>query len=409
MPAVDFIELSIEESPVYDGAPAAAPYRVSTDKLYLPARSGVIRPSPQHLDRSDELRGLLSAPARLIETYQPSGALSVRAYARILTWLLHLSGFTGVRTAGGTTVPDGNATQTTAIVAAAAATVPVVDTSQFPSTGSLVSGGTAFTYTGKTATSFTGCTSTPGMASGATVNGVAPTGTSKWVFDKRDAIDAKTAQIRINYATEQLLSLGNGYAVSQLTLNALGEVAAELMGLVFKRQAVDTTTVPAMVAQSIPPFRRRELYLRWLTGGGRVADFNLTIANAVERVNSLGVASPTPYPDALEHGDEQVQVTGSIPKRILDADDVDALLSAATFAALAYWRSTATIAVTGYPYSVWVDLPACQYVDGAPGEMGNKRRYGMDSLDFFAAHSETAGYDARVVLVNDVAAIETFV
>jgi len=77
MPAVDFVEMAIEESPVYEGAnTAATPYRISTDKLYLPARSAVLRPGPQFLDRSDELRGVLGSPPRLIDGFQVAGSLS---------------------------------------------------------------------------------------------------------------------------------------------------------------------------------------------------------------------------------------------------------------------------------------------------------------------------------------------
>jgi hypothetical protein len=53
-----------------------------------------------------------------------------------------------------------------AAVSGGAATVPVYDSSAFSASGSLVSGGTTFTYTGNTGTSFTGCSGTPAMGVG---------------------------------------------------------------------------------------------------------------------------------------------------------------------------------------------------------------------------------------------------
>lgn len=408
MPAVDFVQLALEETAVYDGAPVVTPYRVSTDLLYLLARSARIAPSPLHLDRADELRGVPGAPPRLIDGFEPVGNLSVRAYAKLLTWLFELGGFQGTVTPGGAAVTGPESTTATGVNALNSATVNVADTSRFPATGSFILGGVATTYTGKTATSFTGCGAHAATVGGEVINDNVPAGASKWVFNKREAINAQTAQIVINYARQALKLTGNGYGVSNLTLNAMGECAADMMGLVCKRAAVDTTTVPAYPAMSIPPFRRRELYISDLAGGGRIADWNIGISNPLERIFGLGLAVPTAFPDAMEHGDDQVQVTGSIPKRVLDQDDYDAIVNASTFAAKASFSSAVNIGATTYPYKLVVDMPACQYVSGQPAEMGNRRRFGMDDVGFFASYSEASGYDARLTLVNDVTAIKTF-
>ncbi len=406
MPAVDFVEMAIEESPVYEGAnTAATPYQISTDKLYLPARSAVLRPGPQYLDRSDELRGVLGSPPRLIDGFQVAGSLSIRAYPKDLAWLLSLAGFKGVFTAGGALVTDPDATTATGVNALDSTTVNVADTTLFAASGAFVMLATTVTYTGKTATSFTGCSAHPATVGGEAINVNVPTGASRWVFSKRDSIDAKTAQVKINYATEDVLVTANGVGLSSLGLNAAGELTAELLGLVFARAAADTTTVPAPIALTIPPFRRRDLTLTWLTSSGRTQDFTLAIANPLAAINTLGLTVPSFFPDAMEHGDDQVAVTGSIPKRILDTDDLVALLAGTTFSAKARWKETKVIGATAYTYSMWVEMPACMYVEGAPAEMGNKRRFGMDSLDFFAGYDTTAGYDVKVTLVNDVTSI----
>jgi len=153
---------------------------------------------------------------------------------------------------------------------------------------------------------------------------------------------------------------GNGYGVSQLSLNADGELSADLMGLVLKRLAVDTSSVPVYASAVVPPVRRGDLYVTWLASGGVISDFSFQIANGLERVRSLSIIPPSNYPDLMEYGDAQVAVTGSIPKRVLAAADIDALLAATTFAAKARWVTPKVIGATAYPYSMWVEMPSAQ-------------------------------------------------
>jgi hypothetical protein len=49
-------------------------------------------------------------------------------------------------------------------------------------------------------------------------------------------------------------------------------------------------------------------------------------------VRTLSLATPSNFPDLMEYGDDQAKLTGSIPKRVLAAADIDALLAASTFA-----------------------------------------------------------------------------
>jgi hypothetical protein len=346
MPAADFCELIIEETPRYEGAPTTSPYRLATEKLYLPVRSARLGPAPSHLSRADELRGLLAEPPRLIDRFDPDGSISMRCYLKDLTWLLHLCGLTGTKTAGDGIITDPD---------------------------------------------------------GQTI----PTGAQRWVFTKHDAIDAHSAQISLNYKDEGLMLRGQGYACSQLQLNAAGELTCDLVGLVLKRLALDTTTTPSYTSSAIPPIRRGDLFVSWLAGGGPLADFSVSLANSLERVASLSLATPSNYPDRLEYGNEQVTLTGSIPKRILDADDVDALLAASTFSAKARWKTPKNIGATSYKYSLWIEMPACQLVGGQPDELGNVRRVGA-SYDWVATYDETAGYDFKITIVNDVTSIATF-
>jgi hypothetical protein len=177
---------------------------------------------------------------------------------------------------------------------------------------------------------------------------------------------------------------------------------------VLKRLAVDTTSVPAYVTSAVPPLRRGDLSLTWLGGGGVVADFSLAIANGLEAIRTLSITPPSNYPDQMEFGDDQVKVSGSIPKRILASADIDALLAASTFSARARWKTAKVIGATTYTYTVVVEMPACQYVGGSADAIGNHRRHGA-TFDFEAAYDETSGYDAKITVVNDVTALGTSV
>jgi hypothetical protein len=337
--AVDFAELILE---TVQGNQNQAP-TLAAQKLYLPAQTAQLSPAPQGLDRSDEFRSFAGAPAQLLEGYAPAGKITSRAYWKMLTWLLELSGFVGTHASGDGVITDPDS-----------ATIPV--------------------------------------------------GAHRWTFVKRDAINAQTAQLRLNHRDENVLLTGNGYAVSQLDLNAAGALTAALMGLYVSRAAADTTTVPAYESVAIPPLRQGELYLNWLAGGGIPADFSLSIQNPLEGVHDLSQATTSFFPQAMEFGDKQATVTGSIPKRVLAAADFDALLALTTFSATARWKSNKSIAATAYKYATWVQMPACQYVSGDADPLANVRRIGS-SFNFFAGWDDVSGYDAKITLVNDIASI----
>jgi hypothetical protein len=344
----DFVEIALEESPLNEATHAlgTTPNRISTNKFYLPARAARLSPAPSHLDRSDELRGITGAVPRLIETYDPAGSLSVRAYADALIYLFSLAGFTGVHTAGDGIITD-------------------------PDTVAI------------------------------------PTGAHRWVFNKADQLSPQTAQIKTNYKDEDVLLTGNGYALSSLAIPATGEVTADLAGLLLTKAAHDSSTNPAVSSAAIPPFRRGDLFLTWLSGGGVASDFNISMATPLERIRSMGLNPPSYFPDSLQFGDDQVYATGSIPKRVLNGTDYAALLAATTFAAKAKWVSPKVIGATAYKYSMWIEMPSCQYVGGDADEIGNRRRFGA-SYDFFAAYDESAGYDVKVTIVGSLAAIATY-
>src|SRR4051812_5196978 len=203
MPAVDFVEIALEENPIYEGAvavPATGPNRIATEKLYMPGRSAVIRPNTQLKRRDDEFRSIAGTVPALLDHFEPDGALSEYAYFDNLIWLLSLSGFAGVATPGGATVADPDTTTATGVNALNSATFNVADTTLFPASGVFIFGGAAVTYTGKTATSFTGVGTHAATVGGEIIANNVPATATKWVFTKKTGIIAPTAQLRVNYA-----------------------------------------------------------------------------------------------------------------------------------------------------------------------------------------------------------------
>lgn len=408
--AVDFLEIALEESPINEATYASAltPNRKSTNLLYPPSRTARISPSPTPMSRADELRGLQGEVARLADTYDPAGVITTRAYGDLLPYLLALSGFDGVVTAGGATTTGPLQTTATGVNILNSAVVNVADTTGFDAAGTFIMGGVATTYTGKTATSFTGCGAHVATVGGEVISENVPTNAYKWVFTKRKGITAQTARIRTNYADENVELDGYGFGVDSLSITAAAELSASLTGLYMRRLAADTATVPAVQASSVQPFRRGDLYVSALAGGGVLADFTVNIANSLERIHTASLNPPSDWPDLLELGDDQVQVSGTIPKRILAGTDMDALIAATTFAMTAKWIGRSVIGATTKKYGLWIEMPKCQYIGGDQDELQNRRRHGF-SPDWFAAVDETVGYDAKITVICGVAAIATYV
>lgn len=410
--AVDFVEIAIEESPNNEAtfASTLTPNRKSTNLLYPPSRTARIAPSPSHLSRADELRGIRGEVPRLIETYEPVGVLTTRAYGDLMTWLFALAGFDYAITAGGAGVTTPHATTVVGANGLNSATLVLADTGGLPNAGAVVIGANTVTYTGITraTNTLTGVGAHPAYVGGEAVNGNVPATATKWVFTKRGGINARTARIRTNYADENALLEGYGFGVSSIGLNAGAEASADLMGLYMRRLVADTTTVPAVQSESVQPFRRGDLYISALAGGGVVADWSINIANTLERIRTASLSPASDWPDLMELGDDQVAVTGTLPKRVLSGTDYDALIAATTFSMTARWMARSFIASTTMPYSLWVEMPKVQYVGGDQDELANRRRHGF-SPDWFAAWDSTAGYDVKITLVNGVTAIETYV
>jgi hypothetical protein len=406
---MSYVRLQIEETARYEGAPSITPYRVSTVARDMPIRTFRLSPEPQPLSRADELRNIEGEIADIPDFFEPSGSFAERAYLNVLVFLLQFCGFVSTITAGAGTVatPGINATTITGVNGLNSAVVNVASTAGFPNAGTFFFGANLVTYTGKTDTSFTGCGTHPATTGGEAVGDVLPTGTYKHVFAKRGGSIAKTAQLIAAYTEAARFIRGQGYGCSSIGLNALGELTADLMGLVYVRTA-DPALTPVLDAPTILPMRRADLQICWLAGSAETDDFTVAIANPLERRKTFGLSTRSYFADKMFHGNERVRVTGSIPKFAMANADLDALIAASTFAALARWRSDVNIGATSYPYSMNLDMPSCQLSGGQDDELSNNRRFGS-SYDWVAKWDMTAGYDAKISIVNAIPALETYV
>jgi hypothetical protein len=224
MPAVDFVEIILEENPLYENAvatPATGPNRLATEKLYMAGRSAGISANPQYKDRA---RRVPRHPRR-----RPEAARRLRPRRRAVgVRLLQRPDVAAVarrlrpvsrRPAGGT-VADPDTTTATGVNALNSRDRERRDTALFPASGSFVMGGVNTTYTGKTATSFTGCGNHAATVGGEVIANNVPATCTKWVFSKKAGIVAPTAQMRVNYADEARADEGQRLRVSQLSSTA---------------------------------------------------------------------------------------------------------------------------------------------------------------------------------------------
>lgn len=399
------VQLLFEEEPRAENDPLTAPKRLSTISRFMRVQSLGVGPNPAYLRRGDELGVTEGEPPQLIDGYAPAGNFTARAYVNDLIFWLTLSGYVPTFTAGDALVTDPRQTTVVGVNALNSTTVNVTDTSEFDTAGTFIlAATTAVTYTGKTATTFTGCSAHPATVGGELVNGNVPTGATKVVFAKRNALTAKTAQALLAYVANGVFAKVQGLGVSQLSMNAAGQVSGSLAALVYANVA-DPNLTPTYDSIGIPPLRSGEILLSpWLAAAGEADDFNFTVTNGLIARRGLRQSY---FPATMQLADEFVTVTGSRPAFTLADADVDALLSAQTFAAKVRWVSSRNIAATTYKYSMWLEMPACQYVGGGPDELRRARRHG-GSWEWFAALDETAGYSERFTLVGNVAAVEAY-
>lgn len=318
----------------------------SAKVIFPPAISFNPAQNPSHLMRDDEIRNLDEPLQVLPERYAPEWSMETRMYPDILGFMLRLILGSPVTTAGNGVILDPD---------------------------SVIIPATAYRHVWTAPFG-------PAGASPLTAHWQAAYKDQSVFFDVKGA---GCAQLSI--ATPE---------TGGARLNASGPA------LYMPPPVSDPALTPTYESLAIPPFFRSNLTLpTWLTGTATsTEDVSLSIENPMEAYSSLGVASR--FPDVMEKSDGPITFTGSIPKRQLDADDLNALMAATGFPAKIRWVSTAIIAAA-YPYKLFVEADNAQYVTGGPGALENTRRIG-GSFDFKFT-SDGAGASTTVTLVNSTA------
>lgn len=348
MPSGNGIRIQYEENPRNEltpaGTPGTGPNRVSTVSRDFPTTAARLNANPTLLDRSAEARNIPAAVPGLQDSFAPDGALAERAYIDDLIFLFGLAGYTGVFTAGNGVITDPDA-------------------------------------------------------------GTIPTGASRWQFTRRTGITPQTAQMTALYANEGMFLQGRGYAISDWTINAIGEFGSTWAGL-FVGAIADPSIVPVLISPAIPPVRRADLSLTWVTGGAKASDFSLSDTTGLQVSYDMG-SNGSYFPETIEFADALPRMTGSVTKRQINSNDWAALIAASTFSAKAKWLQTVNIGATTYKYTMWIEMPSCYLTGGTPDDISANRRRGA-SYNFEAGYDAAAGYDVRITCVGSITAVSTY-
>lgn len=316
---------------------------LSTKVLYTPLEEFDLNPNVDHLDRDDELRNIDQPLQVLPQDYEPDWALTTRMYPDTVGFELKNMLGPPVTTAGNGVItdPDGIAV---------------------------------------------------------------PTGASRHVFTAPfgpSGINPQTAQRQAAYKDQSTFFKMKGCATQAFSIDTPDKGGAQLKTsgpALYIARIADPALAPAYEALTVPPFMRGNLQIvTWLGSTAETEDFNLVGSNPVVPISTLGVASL--FPDAMEKDDPPIIWTGSIPKRVINATDWDALIAATGFTVKVRWKST--VFVTGaYPYQLWFEASNAQYMTGGPSPLANRRRLGA-SFDFKCTYGGSAA--VTITLVNGTA------
>jgi hypothetical protein len=169
--------------------------------------------------------------------------------------------------------------------------------------------------------------------------------------------------------------------------------------------AADPVLTPSLPALTIYPWSYGECQLTWgLSGSATTEDFELLLKQPFEQKQGFSVSSKYPSLTRLEG---RRAVTGTIKKSDMDLDDFNGFIDATTFAVTAKYQTAMVIGATTYKYTMWVDLPRCQYTGMKAGALeGGQARRDME-FDFGAFYSTTDLFAAKVTLVNGTAGYNT--
>lgn len=305
-----YVQWALEQAPNAEGGANA----VSSNVFYLPCSSFEFDPKPSMLEYGDELRGFFArSPHGGAAMYAPEGSFDLRLYPATLGAILHALCGSCVTTAGNGVITDPDAV-------------------------------------------------------------AVPVGAYKHVFAFKATDPPQTGQMIYSPPAGGFYK-AHGVAVDECsfaTADGSWQMAAKLLGLHHETIA-DPTLTPSY--ETALPWREGQMALTWLAGTATTKEFDWKVTNGLKAERQYTTASL--YPDSMVYDANLPIVGGSIPKRSFDVDDWNALVNGTTFAAklkMVHSTAFAPVGAVTYKHTLWVEMPACEYVGGKRDPIRNERR-----------------------------------
>jgi hypothetical protein len=254
-----------------------------------------------------------------------------------------------------------------------------------------------------------GVTSTPGDGSNVHDPDAVdiPIGGYKHVASWSTGETPQTAQITYS-PPAGLFYKATGVGIQSIDIaaeNGVWRANADLVGLFW--EIISDPSITA-APETVSPFVHGDMVLTWLAGSAVTKDFSFKIDNKLVTDRQFTVRSK--FPDRIRIDSPFQELTGSIPKEAMDADDWNALIAGTPFSAkikLQHGTNFCPVGSATYPYQAWIEMPACQYVKGTIDSIKNDRRHEA-SFDFAARYDTNTSKWATITVVNQIASYNTY-
>ncbi len=225
-----------------------------------------------------------------------------------------------------------------------------------------------------------------------------PVGAYKHVFSYKTGIDARTLAYQgADQHGNFWHATGMGIKEIKLAGNK-GALDADVKGSALFVESFGDPGAAAFPADTLAPWSFGELALTWLGSSEIVEQFDLTFAQDAKTIHAPTQATKFPTYYELDKSVGR-KLTGNCNKRDFSLTDWNALTAGTYFQATAKYKTAQVIGATTYPYSMWVDMPSCQYQKGTADDIQKSPRRAY-KLTWKAAYNVSSGYAYKVTLVN---------
>lgn len=359
-----YVRMRAEQTPITSPGTGT----ISTDVFWIPGQKLDVDDQPKYEDRNNEIRPK-GPVGGYISGHDVKVGLDVRAYPDPLGLILFGWGGLVTSAAGnGTTVKD-------------------------PDNVSIPAGASKHIYGGNSAE-----TGTPVEGVGPGFKpGIIP---QTLICDSADDDAAGPWWLTSGITIEEIKISGDEDAA------LIAEISA---GALFHKNVVsDPALTPSMPSLSLLPWSTCECLMTWgLSGSAQAEEFDISLKQPYEMKPGFKV-SGSKYKTVTRLTGRR-NITGTIKKSDIDVDDWNALMAGTQFAVTLKFQTEMDIGATSYPYTMWIDLPACQYTGMKPGALSGGEARRETELDFGAFYDPTSLYDSgiKITLVNGTTGYNT--